>query len=885
MRQPSFPIAVAAILVAVGLVTYHGIFGNGFHYDDEHSIVENPHIRSLSNIPRFFWDPSTFSVNPDWRMYRPLLVTTYALNYWLADPESDRGVSREVGPHLVEGEMALSAGGFHAINLILHMCNAWLLWFVCRSLHQRRKAALFSALLFVVHPLMSEPVNYISSRSTLLSALFLLGALLVFIRATDRPESISLKRSHVLISLQFMAAMWSKSIAIAFPVLGCVYLSLAGMLRRKWQLLLGPVVLAGAYVLGTRAIIGKALLEPVRSIHSQWASQLKGIIFYVAKVIMPVNQSVEPQFAAESSLWNGIVVLAGFGLVSVATIAWRLRRRYPLVILACTWALISTLPSSLVPLNVLVNEHRLYLPMAALSIAASSLFVSERRLLLIAASACLATLMILTVQRNVVWTDEERVWSDAVEKGPLMTRPHVNLGKAYLDQERFQEAIEASRRALALSPNLPRAHYNIGTAYLHQLEREKAIASYSAALEINPRLMEAHNNLGNAYKQLGRYDEAITCFQRALSIVDKAAVVHNIGSAFLSATRYDSAAIYFQRAIEMDPISGISYEGLAKAYAKEERFQSEIEVLQQALARWPSQRLFLLLLGDAHAELGNDLEAASAFRRAGNDEGTTALRIGTMAARRHQWVRARRQYEIALESSPSDPRIHIALAELLADTGSPQEALVAYRAAAELDSTADAAFTGIGEIYLKHFSFAQAIAAFERSIDLAPDDPKAWQLLAQAYSGTGKHELAATTLQKAIELAPDEAEQYHNLGMLYQQLQAWPEAERAYREALRRNRGQSQSYFNLGYIYLQQERYEEAIEACRRVLELDPGNGGVYVNMASAWRWLERWSEAESAYEKALELSGDDEEWKEGAIGRLAELRALKARRVEPDLP
>jgi len=55
--------------------------------------------------------------------------------------------------------------------------------------------------------------------------------------------------------------------------------------------------------------------------------------------------------------------------------------------------------------------------------------------------------------------------------------------------------------------------------------------------------------------------------------------------------------------------------------------------------------------------------------------------------------------------------------------------------------------------------------------------------------------------------------------------------------------------------------------------------------MASAWRWLERWSEAERAYEKALELSSDDEEWKADVIGRLAELRALKIRRVEPDLP
>ena len=880
MKTPSSPIAVAAILAAVGLVTYHGTFGNGLHYDDEHSIIKNPHIRSLGNIPDFFRDPATFSVNPDWRMYRPLLVTTYALNYWLASPQSERQARKVVAGQVVEGEMELSAGGFHAVNVALHICNSWLVWLLCVSMGQPRRVALFAALLFVAHPVMSEPVNYVSSRSSLMATLFSLGALLV-LRSTVRPESISPWRSHWLINLQFLAAMLSKSIAIAFPALALVFLSLTGTLRRKWHLLLGPVMLAGAYVLGTRAIIGKALLEPVRSIESQCASQLKAMLFYLVKVAMPINQSVEPQFAAANSFWNGNVILAGLCCASLAAVAWGLRRRYPVVILACAWAFLSLLPSALVPLNVLVNEHRLYLPMAALALAGGSLFATERRHLLAAAGVCLATLVFLTAQRNTVWVDEESVWSDAVVKGPLMTRPHVNLGKAYLDQDRYEEAIEASRRALALSSSLPRAHYNIGTAYLHRRELEEAIASYGRALEIDSRLMEAHNNLGTAYKKQGRYDKAIPAFREALAIVDTDAIVHNLGSAFLSAAQYDSAASYFQRAIAANPASRISYEGLAKAYGKQKRFKSQIETLQRALELWPKREKLLLMLGDAYAVVGNDDAAAAAFRGADRDDGTIALRIGTQAARGEEWSRARGHYETALKHSTSDPRIHIALAKLLEKTGKPQRALDAYRKAATLDSTAAEAFTGIGEVYLKHGSYGQAIAALERAVEIEPDEAKAWQLLAQAYSGTGKYELAATMLRKAIELAPSEAEQYHNLGMVYQQLQAWPEAERAYAQALQRNGRLSQSHFNLGYIYLQEKRYEEAIAACQRVLELDPDNAEAYVNLGSAWRWLERWQEAEGAYERALDLAGDDDEWRETVIGKLAALRALKGREIE----
>ena len=73
---------VAGLLIlACGVGVFHNSFGNSFHYDDEHSILENPHVRSLANIPRFFVDPGTFSGFPEARMYRPLLLATYALNY------------------------------------------------------------------------------------------------------------------------------------------------------------------------------------------------------------------------------------------------------------------------------------------------------------------------------------------------------------------------------------------------------------------------------------------------------------------------------------------------------------------------------------------------------------------------------------------------------------------------------------------------------------------------------------------------------------------------------------------------------------------------------------------------------------------------------------
>ena len=798
-------IRVLVGLTLVGLLAYQNSCQNSFHYDDMHSIADNPSVRSLGNIPRFFYDPTTFSVNPDWRMYRPLLLVSYAINYRLASIEQvERADSGGVGPRGLPDVF-----GFHVVNLILHIANAWLVWLLAARLLPQGRGAATSALLFVIHPLLSEPVNYVSSRSSLLCTLFCLAALC----ALARPSAGGFRwRDHALISVLFAAGLGSKSLAVAFPALGFIYMWFTGSVRRQWQLLLGPVALTICYIQGTAAIIGKAMLQPVRSMEAQWATQIKAAAFYLSKVFMPVNQSVEPQFSVSDHFWAPPVCAAALAFVSLAALCLRGRALHGTTVLASCWAFVSLLPSSLVPLNVLVNEHRLYLPMAAVAIALGSVLAGGRREVRLAFAACMVVLLALTVQRNSVWQNEEVLWADAVAKGPLMTRPHINLGKAYLDEERYQEAIDESRRALTISPTLSRAHYNIGTAYLHLRKRESAIASYERALEITPRLMEAHNNLGNAYKQLGQYSDAIESFRRALEIVDNSAVYHNIGSTFLSAGRNDSAATYFRVAIERNPDSRVSYAGLAKALIKDGRLHGAIE---------------------------------------------------------------------ALEQSDSDARIRVALGEVWVEEGVPQEALKAFRRAAELDPEMASAYVNIGKVYLDHSGHVEAIAALQRAVEIDMENVEAWEYLAKAFGKSSKREQAAEALNRAIELAPERSEPYHNLGMIQQQQGAWREAERLYGEALKRDPAQSQSYFNLGFVYLQQGRYKEAVVACERVVELDSSNAAAYVNMARGWIGLGELEKALESYERGLEQSSEADEWRQGVIGRIEEVKGELRREKE----
>ena len=127
------------VLAVLALLAYHNSFDNSFHFDDSHSIVDNPHIRSLANIPRFFVDPAAFSVMPQGAMYRPLLLVSYALNYAVSGYE---------------------IASYHVVNFLLHVVNAGLVYLLGLRLLGCRRSALMGAALFAVHPVLSEPVNY-----------------------------------------------------------------------------------------------------------------------------------------------------------------------------------------------------------------------------------------------------------------------------------------------------------------------------------------------------------------------------------------------------------------------------------------------------------------------------------------------------------------------------------------------------------------------------------------------------------------------------------------------------------------------------------------------------------------------------------------------------
>jgi tetratricopeptide (TPR) repeat protein len=719
------------LIVVCGLAVFANTLDNSFHYDDTHSIVDNPHLRSLAQVPGFFVDPGAFSAMPEARMYRPLLLATYALNYALG---------------------GYAVWGYHLVNLALHLANAWLVWLLGRRLVGR--GAWLACLLFLLHPVVSEPVNYISSRSALLATFFYLLGLWWVMRGAEEGASLKTK---LWVALCFGAGLASKEIAFTFPVAAAVYLWLLAP-RRDWSLLGGPAALALLYLIGTRAIVGKAVGEPVRSLGSQWATQAKAAVFYLWTLVEPVRLSVEPQFAVAKGWGEGAVILALLLLISLALVLGRASNR--LALLCLGWAALGLLPTMLVPLNVLVNENRLYLPWAALALGLGALhpWLPSGRAWLLG----LLPLAAFCLGRNAAWQDEIHLWSDAVRKGPGMARAHVNLGKAYLEAGQYQEAIEASRRALAIAPDLDRAHYNIGRAYQALEHHEEAIASYRRALEIRPELIEARNNLGNALLVLGKAEAALAEYRLALAIYPHAQVFHNLGKALLNLGQLDSAAAAFRQSIAFEPDSAEAYKGLIKALRG--RPDEALAAAEEALGRWPQERDFWLLKGEILIGMSREEEAREAYRRAGGGEVEVDLRQGEEARRQGRWAEAQAHYERALRSGRETGRVYNALGECLDRQGQVLEALEAFRRAAQLEPGLGVAYANIGKVKLRSGKSVEAAAALERAVELEPAQAGFWVLLGAAQAEAGKFAQALAAYQRVLKLQPENAQVWRDQG-------------------------------------------------------------------------------------------------------------------------
>lgn len=672
-------LVVAGVLAVAALLAYANSFSVPLLFDDWATILHNPRLRQVWPLWSALSPPEATGVGG-----RPIANLSFVLNYALT------------------GE---SIPGFHAINLAIHfLAGLTLFGIVRRTLDrltaspnlQRRAAevALAVAAWWMLHPVQTQSVTYVSQRTESLMGLFFFFTLYAFIRATEPGGARGWLVAAVASSF---AGMATKEGMVTIPVIVLLYDyaflsgSFVTALRRRWPIY---AALAASWILLALLMGGLHGRGVGFGLGMTWWSYLliecRAIAHYLSLTFWPTPLVFDYGTDLGTPGFAEALAAVGLGALGVGTLValWRA----PAIGFLGAWFLITLSPtSSVVPIPLQpISENRIYVPtvaaIVALVIAVQHVIAPRRVVALLVAAVALG---VMTVARNRDYRSEIAIWADTVAKCPTSARAHSNLGHALQEAGRLDEARQQHEIALRLRPRYAEAHMNIGAILGRLGDREGAIEHSRRALEIDPQNANANFNLGVALTQKGQIAEAIAHYEAALRVNNEAPTTHsNLALLLLRQGRADEAILHSSAALRLQPGLIMARYGLGCGLALLGRNEEALAVFQETLRIQPTHLETLQACGTLLLQLGRPAEAAGIFEsavRINPNHADAHLGWGNALLAQGQFPAAIGQYEAALTLNPQLAKAHLNLGIALGKSGRGRDAVAHLETALRLD--------------------------------------------------------------------------------------------------------------------------------------------------------------------------------------------------------
>lgn len=628
---------VALTLALLIGIAYFGSIQGSYHFDDGHSVQNNVAVRSFSNIPSFWTDSRTSSLIPENRVYRPLVYTFYTFCW------------------------AIGGGAtwpFHIMKMIMHLFVALALfliwrrlwsepgWFPVRSLSLRVPffskgarvtpdwAAFLLAVAFAIHPAGTECVVYISSTTSLQTAMFYVWAFYAYLLFRDTGD----KRRLGLSLLLYFLAMASKEEGITLPamvVLSELMLN-QGSLKERIKAAIPRTVPYAVMAVGL--FIWWLKMNPESGLESHgstqpfhyFITQWRAYLWYMRLWFWPFDLNADSASIVYSiSLKDALVIQAAIGNALVIAFAWTQRKRFPAMLFGLVWFYVAMSPtSSVIPLAEAVNERRMYLSyigfaggtFAVLLWCAENFFEAatrERRLGWIYA-AILIGFFIGVQERNRVWLNDENLWLDTVEKNPTSGRAMNNLALVYMGRGEHEKAIKYFEDCERHWNSYAYCSLNKGISLQALGRTTEAEAAILRAYNLNPRNVAVNYHMGqfqrDAKKDLAK---AAEYFRISVDLTGGRYVDGDVALAGTLAAmgKWDEARAAIQRASDVDPgNSGILFSWAQMAF-EAGNMTASVDAYRKLLEAHPNHVQAWYNLGVAQLRLSRLPEAREAFER------------------------------------------------------------------------------------------------------------------------------------------------------------------------------------------------------------------------------------------------------------------------------
>jgi tetratricopeptide (TPR) repeat protein len=562
-NEKQFSLYSAILFVVTGFLIYSNVFNNTWHFDDILWMFD-PMYHSMSNAGDIFKDHSL----------RFLGFFSFAFNYDLHGPRLEY---------------------FYLTNILIHLLNTFLVWGLIRTIFKVPKIsnlsvakyglliAFFGGLIYLTHPLQTQAVSYIYQRLASIAALFYLGTAFFYLKGRVSGN----KAYYVAAVVAFVLSLFTKQNVVTLPVMILVMEIVLFNENKKLgglhYLLLG-VVGAGIIMMVLASVKPELfpflysrgrenLLEPVIYYTGQEVTpgvylmtQFKVLFTYFRLLVAPFGQNLDYEYSLANSIFEFPTILSLIGHLVILGLAVNYIRKFPLLALGVFWFYITiAVESGIIPLEDVIFEHRVYLPMFGFALLAP---VAVFRLLGgISYKAAVAVLLafgvfgsILTVNRNKVWDNELTLWQDVVKKSPNKPRPLTIMGSEFEKMRKSNEAMILYNKALYKDNYYPEAFLKRANLKAKLGMFREAIEDYRNYIEnmryntSEPEYYKVFKNLANTYVAVGEYKLATDNYRKYL-VKNKDDYRAYLGRAvsFYNLEEYEKALKDVETALELEP--------------------------------------------------------------------------------------------------------------------------------------------------------------------------------------------------------------------------------------------------------------------------------------------------------------------------------------------
>ncbi len=525
------------LLFLIPFLTYLSSFGNAFVWDDEQFIYSNQYVLTF-NIPKIFRESTTSGAGTNSDYYRPLTTLSFAFeaNLW--------------GLHPLP---------FHLTNTLLHIATGIFIFLLLLQLGLRRQHSFWLALFFLIHPIQTEAVSYINSRGDSLHAFFGMLSLLSFI-AVLKNKTIEFHLYNLKFSfstlfftlaaiLLYLCAVLSKEIGLAVAGIHSIIFTL--FYFRSTAKTLGAFVKEHAKALQVLAGIGVVIvcylflratalnfnntfnLYDDDSLYSEsllvrLLTFTKVVWIYCGLLLVPYPLHMERTTELVTSIfsiWPLLTVLLITGLVTLGIKEFRIKKT-GYILFGTAWFFGLLVPvSGIIPINGVLYEHWLYLPMVGFFLVLSRLyqFLSTDKLKIILTRYLQTFLMVvaciyivLTIRQNYFWSTPVRFYEYLLQY-TASARIYNNLAMAYAEDGNNQKAIQNYLQALEISNQYPQTYHNLANTYKTIGDNNLAIENYLKVLALQPDFYFSYTSLIELLVVEKRFDET----QQVITIIEE----------------------------------------------------------------------------------------------------------------------------------------------------------------------------------------------------------------------------------------------------------------------------------------------------------------------------------------------------------------------------